>query len=188
VAGHWQNVPGLGMVHFNMATPRKRRCAHCDCPDAKALCDWPMVVAKRIKSIDEINVDDVITQSHGWRARILSILVGPAPGIWQTQSGYCVRALVLQRAEGIQLPRPLESGFMLDQWMIERLRVERPGTCDKPCCFRCRRHVDTDRDYCRDHWELQSPAVDVAPRIAVPGARVRSGRTLDRSNQRRLFE
>jgi hypothetical protein len=25
-------------------------------------------------------------------------------------------------------------------------------TCDKPCCFACRIHVDTDRDYCADHW------------------------------------
>jgi hypothetical protein len=59
-------------VHFNIRTPRRRKCAHCGCPDAKALCDWKIGGGK---------------------------------------------------------------------------------TCDKPCCFKCRRHVDTNVDYCMDHWD-----------------------------------
>lgn len=29
-------------AHVKMAAPRRRKCAFCDCPDAKALCDYPM--------------------------------------------------------------------------------------------------------------------------------------------------
>jgi hypothetical protein len=188
MACHWHKLPDGSVMHFNMATLRKRRCAHCDCRDAKALCDWPMVVAKRIKSIDDLNVDDVITQSHGWRARILSITLGPPAERFSCRSGWYMRLAVLNTGLNITSVRWLEIAFTFDLWAIERLRVERPGTCDKPCCFRCRRHIGPDRDYCMDHWDLQVPAVDVAPRAALPGARVRSGRTLDRLKQRRLFE
>jgi hypothetical protein len=83
---HWikiKNADGTETtMHINMATPRKRRCAHCGCPDAKALCDWPVKPA---------HVD----------------------------------------ANGNTVPAK---------------------TCDKPCCFRCRRHVAENVDYCKDHW------------------------------------
>jgi len=51
------------------------------------------------------------------------------------------------------------------------------------------RRVGPDRDYCRDHWDQQVPAPGEPLRAAVPaGVRIRSGRDLDRANQRRLFE
>jgi hypothetical protein len=64
------------MVHLNVSAPRRKRCAFCTCPDAKALCDYPVV------------------------------------------------------------------------------RNGKAGTCDKPCCFRHRRHVGDNRDHCMDHWDL----------------------------------
>jgi hypothetical protein len=152
---HWQNMPGLGLVHFNIATPRKRRCAHCDCPDAKALCDWPMAVSKRVESIDELNVDDVITQSHGWRARVLSITLGPPAERFSCWSGWYMRVAVLNTGLNIMPVRNLEISVTFDPQAIGHFRVERPGTCDKPCCFRCRRHVGPDRDYCMDHWNQE---------------------------------
>jgi hypothetical protein len=29
------------VAHVKLAAPRKRKCAFCGCPDAKALCDYP---------------------------------------------------------------------------------------------------------------------------------------------------
>ena len=145
---HWENVPGLGWVHMNVAAPRKRKCAHCGCPDAKTLCDWPMDRPVRFYRIEDLSIGDVIVQRHGWRGRIAAIEL-PAT----------VRAEVITRGDRAQpLLHRVESMFALDEWLIARLRVERPGTCDKPCCFRCRRHVGPDRDYCLDHWNREEKA------------------------------
>jgi hypothetical protein len=35
--------------------------------------------------------------------------------------------------------------------------LEGGGTCDKSCCYRHRRHVGRDRDYCADHWDQTKP-------------------------------
>src|SRR3569623_17285 len=162
MACHWENVPGVGLVHFNMAKPRRRRCAHCDCPDAKALCDWPMVKPVRFTSVTELNIDDVVCQSYGWRARILSITLGPPAQRFSYQSGWYTRVLILDRGHHIGLPAArMELPVVMDTWALARLRVERPGTCDKPCCYRCRRNVAPNVDYCMDHWHLQGGDVDV---------------------------
>lgn len=29
-------------------------------------------------------------------------------------------------------------------------------TCDKPCCYRCRRSPDTNVHYCLDHWSAEA--------------------------------
>ena len=42
------------------------------------------------------------------------------------------------------------AGSLCD-WPIAKGR-----TCDKPCCYRCLRHVGKDVDYCRDHWDIMS--------------------------------
>lgn len=190
---HWQNVPGVGMVHFNLATPRKLRCAFCNCPDAKALCDWPMMkpVPVDFKSIDELKIGDCLSNASGsWRAKILSISVGP-PADKYSPPGYVACISVIQTVGTVA--HALRT-VTLGPATMGRAFVERPGTCDKPCCFRCRRHVDTDRDYCRDHWDLQAPAAEPVARTSPPlvqsffGSRTRSGRALDRANQRRLFE
>jgi hypothetical protein len=46
MACHWHKLPDGTTVHINMATPRKRRCAFCDCRDAKALCDYRLPSGK----------------------------------------------------------------------------------------------------------------------------------------------
>jgi hypothetical protein len=43
MACHVDNVPGFGRIIWCGPGPKKRRCAFCDCADAKALCDWEMV-------------------------------------------------------------------------------------------------------------------------------------------------
>jgi hypothetical protein len=181
---HWQNVPGFGMVHFNIAAPRKRRCAHCDCRDAKALCDWPMDKLTKFDSPGDLAAGDFLGTGEGWRARILAI-DGPGPA----HGYYIVRVAVLNLHGGNKTTPPFESEIALSSNFARRLLVERPGTCDKPCCSACRRHVGPDRDYCRDHWDLQAPNPgDVITRAAVPpGVRIRSGRPLDRAKQRRVF-
>lgn len=159
MACHWQDVPGVGMVHFNIARPRKRRCAHCDCPDAKALCDWPVIKLARFK-VNELAVEDIVASPAGtWRARIDSLEFIPQEGEIK------FHATVI--ATGAK------TAFALFPANVHLMRVERPDTCNKPCCFRCRRHVGPDKDYCRDHWDLDGVAFESALRIPVSTARGR---------------
>lgn len=154
---HWQNVPGWGLVHFNMAKTPRRKCAHCACPDAKALCDWPVVKPTRFGSVEDLLDDDVLVQPHGWRARILSITLGPPAQRFSWQQGWYLRVLLLNRGGNTPpVEGRIELPFVVDSWLMTRLRVERAGTCDKPCCFRCRRSPAPNVDYCKDHWHLQA--------------------------------
>jgi hypothetical protein len=185
---HWHKLPDGSMVHINMAAPRKRHCAFCDCPDAKALCDWPMVKGVAFK-IEELNPGDILVQPTlpGWRARLLEATVIDG------QYAVCaeVRVTLITQTplfSGLKKP-PFDIRFTLPTVSFAKYyRVERPGTCDKPCCFRCRRHVGPDRDYCMDHWDAQAPAAEPLLRVPMAGVRVLSGRALDRAKQRRLFE
>jgi hypothetical protein len=131
---------------------------------------WPMMKPARFK-IDQLVVGDVVVQNEAgrWRAQIDRLDIVPAEGevkIWATiiESG-------------------LHTAFAIWPTNLHLFRVERKGTCDKPCCYRCRRNVATDVDYCMDHWDLQ--AGDDTRVAAGDRARVLERRAQE---QRSLFE
>jgi hypothetical protein len=144
MACHWikfRDADGVEHVaHVNMAKPRRRKCAYCDCPDAKALCDWKMIKPVRFSKWNSINVGDTLVYASGLRVRILSIDGAP---------GY----LILRAQASARAPEYVFNGY---DGNVDMFRVERPGTCDKPICYRCRRHVGPNRDYCLTH-DLTAP-------------------------------
>jgi hypothetical protein len=93
-------------------------------------------------AIDQLVVGDVVTHQNGrWRMAIESLLFVPENAEIQLK-GYVVETHV-------------QTGFAIWPTNLHLFRVERPGTCDKPCCYRCRRNVAPNVDYCMDHWHLQ---------------------------------
>ena len=36
-------------------------------------------------------------------------------------------------------------------------RKGKPGTCDRPVCAKCAKHVGPDRDYCAAHARVEAP-------------------------------
>jgi hypothetical protein len=160
MACHWVKLRAKDgtefTAHVNMSGPRKRKCAHCGCPDAKALCDWPMKKPIRFEPFDAVGVDDVLVQPGGWRARIIGIT--PMVANWNDSLRFIqVRALVLSLGEMRKTHiRPFETSFGISTENFKKFRVEGKATCDKPCCYRHRRHVDKDVDYCMDHWDAMA--------------------------------
>lgn len=122
---------------------------------------------------DAICVDQVLVQASGWRARILR-LVPEGQVVWVKASVFDwgqQRRAQMQTTEMPEsasrraryerfldsLPFEFETSFGIGPANYRMFRVEAKGTCDKPCCFRCRRHVAKDVDYCMDHWDLDAP-------------------------------
>lgn len=130
-------------------SPRKRKCAHCPCPDTKSLCDWPVVRPIAFEPASAVGVGDILVQrwpdglSHGSLFRARTVEATPsAEGTW-----------LVVKAVKLDSEHRIETKFSITPSNLATFRVEAPATCDKPCCFRCRLHVDKDRDYCRDHWD-----------------------------------
>lgn len=136
-----------GSPIFVCGPPEIRKvCRFCKNRKALSLCDWPMMKPIPFEPYYAIGEGDVLVQAGGWRARILELEKKPT---WVN-----IRASVLTTLGGHPRnpAKPFQSGFMVGPGNLHHFRVERPGTCDKACCFRHRRHVGPDRDYCMDHW------------------------------------
>ncbi len=138
-AGH----PATAFICGSGINPKPKKCAFCDCRDAKSLCDWP--VMKRIElPIEEARVGDVwITKQQHHRGKIVQIEAAVDPVVPTFANRYWV--LVPGRKDPYPYLRHVGQTFT----------TERPGTCDKPCCFKHRRHVGPNRDYCMDHCHEQ---------------------------------
>lgn len=121
--------------------PKPKRCAFCG-DASEALCDWPAARWSPVP-VETLKVGDVwITQTAQKRGIVVGIVdlrehpdspAGEAFQFW------------------IQIP-----GHQ-DPYPYRRVRGDQAvtevwGTCDKPVCFRHRREVGEDRDYCLEHW------------------------------------
>lgn len=136
-----------GSPIFVCGPPEIRKvCQFCKCHKGLSLCDWPMMKPIPFEPYYAIGEEDILVQASGWRARIL--------GITRMSTWVNVRASVLTSTVGrARNPmKPYVCVFTISAATLRLFRVERPGTCDKACCFRHRRHVGPDRDYCMDHW------------------------------------
>jgi hypothetical protein len=137
---------------------RRRRCAHCG-GDAAALCDWPLMkpvpILKKLLEADFregiLGAGEVLVNKEGWRGEIRAIS-GLAHYLGSRAPFFEVALRVLTTTSRRYKP-PFNSRFDLTLTSTAFYRVERKRTCDKPCCYRCRRHVSTNVDYCRDHWD-----------------------------------
>jgi hypothetical protein len=139
--------PGMG------PTPRKK-CAFCDHKGRASisLCDWP--VWKQIEKRAELaEVGDVwITQQAAKRGRIVEIEnLKLAPDKQGTLSYVVTEGEFQARRIWVLIPgHPKPYPYTRNNGAT--FTTEGPGTCDQACCFRHRRHVGIDKDYCMDHW------------------------------------
>jgi hypothetical protein len=151
MACHVLTLPNGGTAIVCCPRPRRRKCSQCGCPDAKALCDWPMLKPVRFEPFDAIAIDQVLNQEGGWRCHINDIVRA------RDIEAILIHGLVLDlgkwAAGALRRSLPFETSFSIGPGNFQKFRVEAPATCDKPCCFRCRIHVGDDRDYCSDHWD-----------------------------------
>jgi hypothetical protein len=126
----------------------RQKCVFCDACDAKALCDWPTIKQVHVPII-ELQVGDAwITQQRGKRGRIGEIVdldinsrpIGP-------DQPYASRQfwIVIPGSNSRKL-------YPYMRYPGDTALSERPGTCDNAVCFRHRRHVGPNRDYCFAHW------------------------------------
>jgi hypothetical protein len=156
MACEWKYLNG-GWVHFNVARPQKKKCAFCDQPDAKSLCDWPAITLVPLKIEPGcLAKGDVLAQRGGWRCevtavelRVQGLIVFGVTNV-PTNAAY-------RRATGETYPRSIK--FEITRGNLHHFYREALGTCDKPCCYRHRRHVDKDVDYCQDHWNLTDDVI-----------------------------
>ncbi len=109
-------------------SPNPGRCRFCEDPNPEAVCDWPELRIVRVRPV--VVVPDDKIEQHGKLYRIESLE--------QVPEG--IRITLENNAVGI---------IRFNDW----LRVQRTGPCGAACCFRHRRHVAEDRDYCLDHRE-----------------------------------
>jgi hypothetical protein len=122
-----------------LPTHTRKKCAFCNARNVKALCDWPVKKPTVLTAADVIVGDKLISPKskltvkvinvQEWRGGLLDISIAETRGTRLRFWNY-IRA-------------PSDAVTLL-----------RPGTCDNACCFRHRRHVGPDRDYCMDHWAL----------------------------------
>jgi hypothetical protein len=128
-------VGGVTAVVCGPAFGRKY-CRTCGAP-AKALCDWPRL-RKVHKSFREVKVGDAVLayEKSNQPHKLVYLAVKPELGqVWLATEW---QGRVMERVE-YQAWRGI--------WVAEM------GTCDAPCCYRHRRHVGPEKDYCARHWD-----------------------------------
>jgi len=124
----------------------RKKCKFCKARDVKALCDWP-VMRFQLAPASSIQVGEIIRHPKlGIFPRTAEI-----QGIDEGSSGQLWFHCIVAAREGQRRSKPAPF-----HWHhTGMLYVMRPGgTCDNACCFRHRRHVGPNRDYCMDHWGL----------------------------------
>lgn len=134
-----------------MGKPKiRKKCRFCE-HRALSFCDWPTVRPVRFEPYDAVGVDDVLVQATGWRAQIREV----RESVGYIALRISVFDLGKDRARRSRVRRrlPWEMLFYLGPDNFRKFRVERMSTCDAPCCFRHRRHIGPDKDYCQDHWK-----------------------------------
>ncbi len=136
-------IPGGGTaIVCGLKRKKKERCAFCGSP-ANRLCDWKTEKPKEIP-VSDLAMGDVI-ETHQKKYH-LPVKVVARLNMRNIQSGVVADVTMY----GLRFPD--ERCFLYYGMPWTRVKVLRPGTCDKPCCETCSRSVGEDRDYCRDHW------------------------------------
>ncbi len=136
-----------------LQNPPRKKCRFCATQDVKTLCDWPVVKLKSIFASDLVVGD----RFHFHQVRrpdmvhIVELIDLEKPNV----------TFVAYRIPG--LPPQVPYRFQLGQ----RIYVERAGTCDAPCCYKHRRHVGVDTDYCADHWDAWPEGKPAGPLFEV---------------------
>src|SRR4051794_34599394 len=136
--GAWGYESGPGI------NPEPLACAICGKP-ARALCDWP--VAKRTFVLAPgVQLGDIfLTIENKYRCEVLHIARDERP----------LATLYLFRVRDLR-PNKRNELYHYERWGTQKVELERPATCDAPCCYRHRRHVGPGRDICATHWASQN--------------------------------
>ena len=128
----------VGNVTAHVCGPAfgRKHCRSCGRP-ADALCDWPKV-RKANLAWNEVKVGAEVFPFHRSDQvhRLIYLDAKPAFGCIYYATEFQGRTFQYEAAQ---------------PW--RGLWVPKYGTCDSPCCARCRRHVGPDRDYCKKHWD-----------------------------------
>lgn len=128
--------------------PPKRYCRFClregHRAEARALCDWPMPKPIHVRTAAAEVGDVWITQQGRKRGRIVEIQNLCGDNV-VTDGLYFARMIWVQ-IPGHKTPYPYH------RVNGDTFLSERPGLCSAPVCYRHRRHVGPNRDYCMSHW------------------------------------
>jgi hypothetical protein len=125
--------------------PKPKKCAFCGCKNAKALCDWPMEKEKCVMAKTLRVGDTWVTQMAHKFAKIAEIEPLDA-------RGFITDDVFVKLRFWVAIPHH-KAPYPYMRLNDDLVMTVRPGTCDKPCCFRHRRHPAPNVDFCMDHWK-----------------------------------
>ena len=129
-----------GIVLPAALPPATRHCRFCleegHTREARAVCDWPVEEVIETPWSDLRIGDSWVVRHAGLVGVVRDIDLDPMGGVR-------FRIAFPGRKELCTYSR----------WGPWSVFTTRPGgRCSTPCCFRHRRHVGPNRDYCRGHW------------------------------------
>lgn len=111
--------------------PTPAACAFCPDPQPEAVCDWPEQQLVKVRPIVARVGDAIEVRRALWKITAIEQFANSFK--------------LLAARDGLEI----SGSVPFNGW----LKVQRIAPCGQACCFRHRRHVAENRDYCLSHWD-----------------------------------